>query len=280
MPKYDTPEPISVTIELGFGHVRLAASDRTDTVVEVRPTDESDDSDVKAASQVRVDYTNGVLRVTGPRRRIDFSNKSRAVDVDIELPSGSRVSADLQAGDVRGTGLLGQCGLETSAGNVRLDRTGPLRVKTAAGHVTAETVTGDAEISTGSGKVRLGEVRGVAEVKNSNGETVIGAVTGEARVRAANGDIRIERAGADVHAKSSNGGIRLDEVVRGSVEIETAMGDLEIGIAEGTAAWLSVNTKFGAVRNLLTDAAGPEKSDETVEVRGRTSFGDITVQRS
>lgn len=280
MPKYDTPEPISVTLELGFGHVRIAASDRTDTVVEVRPTDESDDSDVKAAAQVRVDYTNGVLRVTGPRRRIDFSSKTRSVDVDIELPSGSQISADLQAGDVRGTGRLGECGLGTSAGNIRLDRTGPLRVKTAAGHVTVETVAGNAEISTGSGKVRLGAVQGTAAVKNSNGETTIGVVAGEARVRAANGDIRIERAGADVHAKTSNGGIRLDEVVRGSVDIESAMGDLEVGVAAGTAAWVSVNTKFGAVRNLLTDTAGPAKSDETVEVRGRTSFGDITIQRS
>ncbi|MGW0180151.1 DUF4097 family beta strand repeat-containing protein [Nocardia sp. NPDC003345] len=280
MPKYDTPEPVSVIIELGFGHVRLAATDRADTVVEVRPTDESDDSNVKAAGQVRVDYIDGELRITGPRRRIDFSRKSRSVDVDIELPSGSKIFADLHAGDIRGTGRLGECGLETSAGHVRLERTGPLRVQTAAGHVTAGAVAGDAEISTGSGKVRLGEVRGTAEVKNSNGETTIGTVTGEARVRAANGDIRIERAGADVHARSSNGGIRLDEVIRGSVEIETALGDLEVGIAEGTAAWVSVNTKFGSVRNTLTDTAGPGKSDETVEVRGRTSFGDITIQRS
>ncbi|MGW1741263.1 DUF4097 family beta strand repeat-containing protein [Nocardia sp. NPDC001965] len=280
MPKYDTPAPISAVVELGFGYVRIAASDRTDTAVEVRPTDESDDSDRKAASQVRVEYANGVLRVTGPKRRIDFSKKTRSVDVDIELPSGSDISADIDAGDIHGTGQLGECGLETSAGSIRLDRTGPLRVKTSAGHVAVEAVGGNAEISTGSGKVQLGSVAGTAEVKNSNGRTAIGSVGGAARVRAANGDIRIERAGADVHAKSSNGSIRLDEVVRGAIDIQSAMGDLEVGIAAGTAAWVSVDTKFGTVRNLLTDATGPEKSDETVEVRGRTSFGDITIQRS
>lgn len=62
MPNYKTPEPISVTLELGVGEVRIAASDRTDTVVNVRPSDEADESDVKAAQQVRVDYTNGMLR--------------------------------------------------------------------------------------------------------------------------------------------------------------------------------------------------------------------------
>jgi DUF4097 and DUF4098 domain-containing protein YvlB len=100
------------------------------------------------------------------------------------------------------------------------------------------------------------------------------------RVRTANGDISVERAGGGVEAKTANGSIRLGEVARGSVVLETAMGDLEVGIAEGTAAWLEVNTGFGHVRNLLDEAARPTESDETVEVRGRTSYGDITIRRS
>jgi hypothetical protein len=34
------------------------------------------------------------------------------------------------------------------------------------------------------------------------------------------------------------------------------------------------------VRNLLESATGPEEADETVEVRGHTSYGDITLHRS
>jgi DUF4097 and DUF4098 domain-containing protein YvlB len=281
MPHFETPEPISVTLELGVGNVRIVASDRTDTVVEVRPSDEADESDVKAAAQVRVDYTNGMLRVTGPKARIfDFSRKTRSVDVSIELPSGSQVSAEMQMGDFRCAGRLGECRLKTSLGNVWLERTGPLRLNTSAGHVTADGITGNAEISTGSGKVQIGEVEGTAVVKNSNGDTTIDAVTGDVRVRAANGDIHVERAGAGVDAKTSNGSIRLGEVVRGSVVLGTAAGNLDIGIAEGTAAWLAVNTGFGHVRNLLENATRPEEADETVEVRGRTSYGDITIRRS
>jgi DUF4097 and DUF4098 domain-containing protein YvlB len=281
MPNYQTPEPIAVMLELGVGDVRIAASDRTDTDVEIRPSDEADESDVKAAQQVRVDYTNGMLRVTGPKARVfDFSRKTRSVDVSIELPTGSQLSAEMQAGDFRCAGRLAQCRLKTSAGNVWLERTGPLRLHTGAGHVTADGITGDAEISTGSGTIQIGEVEGAAEVKNSNGDTTIEAVTGDVRVRAANGDIRIERAGAGVDAKTSNGGIRLGEVVRGSVVLGTAMGNLEIGIAEGTAAWLEVNTGFGHVRNLLENATRPEEADETVDVRARTSYGDITIRRS
>lgn len=281
MPNFDTPEPISVTLELGVGNVRITASDRTDTTVDVRPSDASDESDVQAAQRVRVDYANGVLQVMGPKARVlDFSRKSRSVEVSIDLPSGSQVSGEVQVGDVSGTGRLGQCRFKTSAGNVRLEQTGPLRVDTAAGHVTADGVAGNAEIRTGSGKVRIGEIEGSAIVKNSNGDTAIAAVTGDVHVRSANGDISVDRAGASVESKTSNGSIRLGEVARGSVELGTAMGDLEIGIAEGTAAWLEVNTKFGQVRNLLDNTTRPEASDETVEVRAHTSFGGITIRRS
>jgi DUF4097 and DUF4098 domain-containing protein YvlB len=281
MPNFETPEPISVTLELGAGTVRITASDRTDTTVDVRPSDESDESDVQAAQRVRVDYANGVLQVVGPKARVfDFSRKTRSVDVSVELPSGSRVSGDVQVGDLSGTGRLGECRFKISAGNVRLERTGPLRVDTAAGHVTADGVAGTAEIHTGSGKVRIGEVEGSVVVKNSNGDTTIAAVDGDVRVRSANGDISVERAGAGVEAKTSNGSIRLGEVARGSVELGTALGDLEIGIAEGTAAWLEVNTGFGQVHNLLDNATRPEESDETVEVHAHTSFGGITIRRS
>jgi DUF4097 and DUF4098 domain-containing protein YvlB len=280
MPNFDTAEPIAVALEISAGNIRITASDRTDTAVEVRPTDPTDESDIKAAQQVRVDYANGTLRVAGPKRTFDFSRQTKSVDVTIELPSGSEIAAETHAGDIRCAGRLGASRFKVSAGDITVDRTGPLRIDTSAGHVTAEGIAGDAEISTGSGKVRIGEVEGAAVIKNSNGETTIDAVTGDVRVRSANGDIRVERAGAGVDAKTSNGSIRLGEVVRGSVVLGTAMGDLEIGIAEGTAAWLEVNTGFGHVRNQMDNATRPDEAAATVEVRGRTSYGDITIHRS
>jgi Putative adhesin len=246
VPRYETPEPPSVALELSVGDVLIAASDRADTVVEVRPSDEANESDVKAAQQVRVGYANGTLRVTGPKApAFDFSRKTRSVDVSIELPSGSPVSAEIQVGNFRAPGRLGST-----------------------------------QVSTGSGQVQLGTVEGTAVVKNSNGDTTIDAVTGDVRVRASNGNIRVERAGSDVHAKTSNGRIRLGEVVRGLVVLETATGDLEIGIAEGSEARLDVNTGFGRVRNRLEDATQPGEARTAVEVRGRTAHGDIIIHRS
>jgi hypothetical protein len=280
MSVFATPEPISVTIELSVGDVRLVASDRTDTVVEVRPSDESDDSDVKAAQQTRVEYVDGTLIVRGPKSRaFDFSKKTRSVAVLVELPTGSAVHGDVAVGDVHSTGVLGECRFKMSVGHFRLDRTGQLRLDTT-GHITVDAVAGDAEVATGTGHVHIGEIGGAAVVKNSNGNTEIGTVTGQLRVRAANGAITVERADAAVDAKSSNGAIRIGKVARDSVALQTASGDLEIGVAAGTAAWLDLKTGHGRVRNELDGTAqGPERSEETVEVRAHTSFGDITVRR-
>jgi DUF4097 and DUF4098 domain-containing protein YvlB len=280
MPTFATPEPIAVTLDVAVAYVHINASDRADTVVEVRPSDDNDESDVKAVEQIRVDHTDGTLRITGPRRTFDFSRKTRSVDVTIGLPAGSRVSADLQVGDIRGAGRLGECRLKITAGNVWVERTGPLRVSTSAGHVSADDVAGSAEISTGSGNIRVGAIDGTAVIKNSNGPTTVDSVTGDVRVRAANGEIAIGHAGAGVDAKSSNGGIRIGEVVHGSVVLGSGMGDLSIGIADGTAAWLEVNTSFGHLRNQLDNATRPDETDRIVEVRGRTAYGDITVHRS
>ncbi|WP_250005566.1 DUF4097 family beta strand repeat-containing protein [Actinoplanes sp. M2I2] len=279
MPVFDTPESITVTVELGVGELRIAASDRTDTVVEVRASNEADESDVQAAAQVTVDFSNGELRVTGPKRIFDFSRKTRSVDVSLELPSGSQVSAHFWMGRMHSAGRLGDCRLKTT-GDISLERTGALRVHTGMGDVTVGRVDGRADVSTGSGKIRIGEIDGGAEVKNSNGDTAIDAIIGDLRVRNANGVIEVGRAGAGADLKTSTGAVRLGEAVRGSVVLQTAAGNVDIGIAEGTAAWLELNSGFGHVRNELADVPGPGGSDQTVEVRGRTSYGDITVHRS
>lgn len=282
MPNFETPEPISVDLDLGVtGQVRITATDRADTDVEVRPSDEADESDVKAAQQIRIDYSGGTLQIKGPKARpFDFSRKTRSVDVSVALPTDSRVAGVVQLGNFNSTGRLGDTRFKTGTGDISVERSGALRLNTAAGHITVDHATGDAEIHTASGKVSIGHVEGTAVVKDSNGNVEIDSVTGDARIRSANGDISVEHAGATIVAKTANGNIHLGEVVRGSVALATSMGKLEIGIAEGTAAWLDANTGFGNVRNLLESAARPEDSDETVEVRARTSYGDITLRRS
>jgi len=278
MTVFASPHPISVTIALSVGEVHLVASDRADTVVEVRPSDPSDASDVQAAAQTRVEFTDGTLSVRGPRPRVfDLSARSRSVAVSVELPTGSAVQGDLSAGDVDGTGVLGACRFTSSAGRFRLDTTGRLRLATT-GSVTVGAVVGDAEVTTGSGRVRIGEIDGAAVVENSNGPTDLGTVTGALRVRTANGDISVQRAEAGVDVRTSNGAVRIGEVARDAVSVKTSSGDVEIGVAAGVAAALDLKTGYGRVHREL-DEPGPEAVG-SVDLHAQTGFGDITVRRA
>ncbi|WP_199439851.1 DUF4097 family beta strand repeat-containing protein [Umezawaea beigongshangensis] len=281
MPTFDTPEPIDVTVEIPAGDVRVTAGDRTDTVVEVRPSDERDARDVRAAEQTRVEYENGKLLIRRPGASgIGLVWKRGSVEVRVDVPTGSQVRGTTGAGDLRLTGRLGECRLRSGTGNVETDRTGPLHLHTATGNVVVDTVDGDAEVSTSSGTLRIGEIGGGAVVKNSNGPTSIARVAGELRVRASNGDISVAEAAAGIDARSANGSIRVGEVVRGSTVLRSSLGDVEVGIGEDTAAWLDLNTAHGRVHNLLEETAGRPERSRTVEVRVHTSFGDITVRRS
>jgi hypothetical protein len=281
MPTFDTPGPISVVVELGVGDARISASDRGDTVVRVRPSDDSHGPDVRAAEQTQVEYTAGRLLVTAPKHRgLGLFSKPGSIDLTIELPAGSDVRGDAGAATFRCVGRLGECRVKTGVGDIRLDHTGRVHLNTGAGAIAVDQVAGPAEISTGSGQVDLREVGGSAVIKNSNGDSWVGEITGDLRVNAANGDISVGRAKAGITASTANGAVRIGGVTRGSALLKTGFGEIEIGIGAGTAARLDVSTQFGRVLNHLDAADGPGPSDETVEVRARTAYGDIVIRRS
>jgi hypothetical protein len=85
---------------------------------------------------------------------------------------------------------------------------------------------------------------------------------------------------SDVAIRTGNGSIDIGELVSGEVSLATASGALDIGIASGTSAWVDARTRFGQVRNELEPAGAPEDTGARVEIRARTSFGDVHIHRS
>ncbi|MGW2621241.1 DUF4097 family beta strand repeat-containing protein [Micromonospora taraxaci] len=280
MPVFETPEPISVQIELPVGDVWISATDRTDTVVTVRPRDPSSKADVSTAEQAVVQYDAGKLLIRVPKtwRRYGFGS-GPSVDVLIELPTGSRVHAESSWAAFRCEGRLGECRIKTGSG-IRLDETGPLDIDSSHGEVAVERVAGSARVKASSGKVRLGAVDGPVEIKNSSGDCWIGRSGGDVRVNTAYGDITLDATTASVTARTAYGNLRLGEVVRGAIDLNTSYGAIEVGIRRGTAAWLDVSSKHGRVHNALESTDSPAQTDETVEVRANTSYGDIMIRRA
>ncbi|MEU2428609.1 DUF4097 family beta strand repeat-containing protein [Streptomyces sp. NPDC007861] len=278
MPSFDTPEPISVTAYVYAGSLRFTAGERLDTVVEVRPRNPKKDLDVRAADQTEITYASGVLTVTTPKANL--LGRGGTVDVTVDLPTGSRIDMTGAGTQVLGEGRLGEVRGNISAGDVRFDTTGPLQLKASHGTTTVDRVEGMAEITSSTGNVRVGTIDGPAVLKNSHGTTTVGTVTGDLRVSGANGPIDIARAESSVTGTSTHGVLRVAEVARGTVQLETSNGSIEIGIREGTAAWLDVSSNRGQVRNTLPASEAPERTEDTVKVRARTNWGNIDVLRA
>jgi DUF4097 and DUF4098 domain-containing protein YvlB len=285
---FNTPTPITVDLDLYVADVRVAASDRADTVVEVRPSDPNKPADVKAAENTRVEYDEATRTLTvvtrKPRNRfVNFSSKRpESIDLVVEVPTDSDLRGEAEIGDVQSVGVLGTVQLKAGLGTVRLAQTGPVGIRTGVGEVSVEEVSGAAEVNCGSGVVRLGAVDGTADVSNSNGKVRIGVVTGPATVKSANGGVSVDRALSDITASTSNGEVRIGEVVRGKVTATSKNGAVEVGVREGSAAWLDLNAGVGRVYNELDAAEAPEAGEpvDKVEIHADTKLGDVTIRRT
>jgi DUF4097 and DUF4098 domain-containing protein YvlB len=281
MPKFDTPEPITANIEPGVGSVTIVAGNRVDTVVAIRPTNPDNEADTDAAARTTVDFVGNALTIRGSKINplIGPNKKTGSIDVTVELPAGSHLHGKTGMGDLTATGRLGDVSYKTGLGRIQFDEAAALSVSSGAGNVLGNRVTGKATVTTGSGRLHVGELADGGALKNSNGVAVVGVAGGPVKIRCANGDITVEEAADDVEAKTANGAVRVLDAVRGSLTLETAMGEIEVGIRKGSAAWLDVKTKFGKVRNELTASGAPAEQADKVEIHANTAFGDVSVRR-
>jgi DUF4097 and DUF4098 domain-containing protein YvlB len=285
---FSTPSAIAVTLDLYVADVRLAAADRADTVVEVRPSDPGKPADVRAADSTRVEYDEATRTLSvasrKPRSRLaTFSGKRpESIDLLIQLPAGSGLRGQAGLGDFQSDGPLGAVTLKTGLGAVRLAETGPLNLRAGAGPITVEAVTGPAEVHCGSGDIRIGTIDGTAEVTSSNGKVRVAAVTGPATVKGTNGPVTVGRALSGITAASANGEVRIGEVTRGTVSATAKNGSVEVGVRQGSTAFLDLSTAVGRVYNELASADAPQPGEQadTVEVHASTKLGDITIRRA
>ncbi len=281
MPTFDTPEPISVSMEVPSGAIQIRGEERPTTAVDVQPSDPSSDADQRAARDTRVEFDGRRLVVKGPRGA-SWLLRSRAgsVAVTVELPAGSHVDATGGMTDIDCDGRIGDCRLRTGLGRIHVAHAGSVQAKTGSGDIEVDLATGHAEVQSASGDVRVHELDHSGVVKNANGDIWVGAAAGDLRVGTANGSIAVDRAGTNLEAKTANGDVRVGEIARGSIVLQTRAGDLDIGIREGTATWLDVRAVAGRVRNELGEADAPDESAPTAEVSARTTVGDSAIRRA
>jgi len=276
MPTFATPGPIAATVEVAGARVRVTASDRTDTVVLVEPIDEASRSDVKVTSKTKVDFAGGQLSV----KTTTPGDKGGSVAITIDLPAGSSLAAYLAHSSVRVDGPVGRCELHLASGQVQLDRIDALQANIASGEVTIGHIAGRANIDGGAFAMRIGEVEGIVGLSSSGGQAWIGHASADLDLSSAGGDFDVDRADGSITATTASGAIRIGRMTHGQAKLMNGSGNIEVGISEGAAASIDVNSERGAVHNFVSPPGNSDPSEDKVMVHARTRHGDIIIQRA
>lgn len=228
MPNFTTPEPIIVIVDASAGDIRVTASDRTDTVVEVRPGKPDRKTDVAAAEQTTVHYANGELRITAPKQP-NRPGKLRVVDMDIAVPAGSTLRGKTHLGPLRTEGRLAAVDFDLDSGDITVDATGTANLSTKLGDVligragdsvtakavkgnvrVVEAVSGDVTVTTTHGDVVVGVAQDTA-VTNLKTATMLGSVSngldaaGHGRTPTASAVIELSATVGDLSVHRSSG---------------------------------------------------------------------------
>ena len=287
MPTFDTPEPISVTLDLGVGDVRITASDRADTVVEVRPSDAADEPTCRPPSRPGSTTPTAGCWSRAPKRSASASSaepgRSTCRSSCRPVPG---VGGDVPMGDFRGDGRLGECRLKTSAGDVRLERD---RARCDLRHRRRRRSRSDRVDRRRRDLHRLRRDPARRGRRHRGGQELqrrhldrrghrrpAGAARPTATSPSSARRRRRRRQDRQRRRPVGEVGPRLGRRSR------PPCGELEVGIARGHRRLARrCNTSFGNVRNRLETPPRPgRRPSETVEVRARTSFGDIIIRRA
>ena len=276
MPTFATPGPIGATVVVAGARVRVTASERTDTVVLVEPIDAASRSDVKVANKTKVDFAGGQLSV----KTTVSGDKNGSVAITIDLPADSGLVAYLAHSDVQADGSFGECELHMASGRVQLDRIDALQANIAAGEVTIGRIAERAHIDGTAFALRINEVEDAVKLSSSGGQVWIGHAAADLELSSSSCDFDIDRADGSVTATTASGAIRIGRMTQGQAKLKNGSGNIEIGISEGSAASVDVNSERGAVHNFVSSQGEPGVSDAKVSVFARTRDGDITIQRA
>ncbi|GAB3936005.1 DUF4097 family beta strand repeat-containing protein [Kribbella albertanoniae] len=178
MYQFDTPAPITVVADIPAGRVRFVATERGDTVVDVRPANASKGRDVEVAEQTTVEYADGVVRIEAVTMNRIFGS-SGSIEVTVQLPVDSTVEAKAAAAGFRTDGRLGDVTFDGAYGEVVVDEAAGVRLTALAGDISVGRLSGDAEITTSKGDIRIGEaVRGNVVVRTQSGNLSVQAAHG------------------------------------------------------------------------------------------------------
>ncbi len=224
----DYPSRIDTTVAFdAHGTVNLSAPSGD---IHVRGS-----SDGKLHVHAESEDNNLRFDLTGGHATLEIAGMSRNGDskFEVDVPTGARIIARTQSGDIDIRGTRGEVEAHTQNGDITIDGvTTRLDVNTFSGDVDIANVAGDVEISTINGDVKANELRGDVDVTAVSGDIELRAVTAKV-----------------VRAKTTSGDVTYDGAIdpNGRYELSSHSGDLRLHVPRDASAQLSISTWNGAV---------------------------------
>ena len=266
---FNTPGPTQLFVELGSGRLTAAATDSTESSVEVRGP---------RAEEFVISYDGKRLSVIAPHGR--FFGRGDSHDVRVQLPSGSELVTKMGSADTSTSGTLGLLALKSGSGDIEIERAeGPVVIESGSGDIKGLEFAADVRIKSGSGDIEVREVRGKTGISTGSGDVSLGTVHSSTVIKTGSGDLQVNRSEADVSLTTASGDLTIGAAPRGRVTAKNVSGDVRVGIPTGTPVWTDINTVTGAVRNNLASVGKPGKDQDYVELRASTVSGDVHLRQ-
>jgi DUF4097 and DUF4098 domain-containing protein YvlB len=278
------PVGAHVVIETDRGDITLHAREGNELAVSVNESAfaPSESRALERMKQVQVaieqagnDYIVYPVKQGGFRSRVD-------IDLDVEVPKTSSVTAHTAHGDIHASGITGNLEVSTESGDIEIDDAGS--------DVTATLQKGDVRINRAGGNVRVMGRGDDVEVANVSGDvTVDGVFLGSGLVRNVKGTTRCTSPWMDLTVAQMSGKLEIDASqmalsgAAGPAKIATNNKDIEVQDVTGR---LDITDAHGDIKlgyssapqndvNIANDAG-----DVELTLPANSSFAVVAVSRS
>lgn len=279
MHTFETPQPVSLKVELWQGQVTVRATDTSTSTVELEPLG-NDAAASEMIDNATVEQRGDEIVVLMPKVKGGLFRRHGHVIATINVPTQSSAKIETASADVDTHGELGDIRINTGSGDLEIDVVASADVKTGSGDVELKTARGNCSVKGGSSDIVLDEVGGSADILAGSGDVVVGQIGGTLKIKTGSGDIVVKQAGDGVDAMAGSGDLLVRRIDHGKLKAKTGSGDITVGVADGTAAYLDIMTVTGDVTSSLDASDAPSDGDQTVELIIQAGTGDVVLQRA
>jgi len=204
------------------GYLRVTGSDEIDQIIvkatiRIDTKRSFDDDDARDYAENKLTLTlkekrnKGVLVANFDQQLISFSNFSRVVDLDIQVPSNLQLRVDDGSGLINISKMKNGVNIDDGSGALELTQIdGKVYINDGSGSIDVDQVNGDVTIEDGSGSLSVTNVQGDLSIDDGSGNIDVADIIGSVSVDDGSGSIKINNVSNDfILLDDGSGGVSL-----------------------------------------------------------------------